>query len=1050
MKSKSIRYVTGWSVRYLKQYRLDFLVLLLLTLLLSVLSLFQINTVQRFIDAVLGGNRSHITAAFLAFAAAALAMMLRNALFESFSGRLEAKAVCSIRNRLLRHLLAVRMDQAESIPAGELLSRYDGDAARISGFFRSGTLHLLLNPLLSICGFFYLFQYSPLLSLGVFLPVPLFAVSLNALSARAGRIYENQRGIQTRYTQTACDIVQGAETIAANQMEGVMLQKMEGILKKLLQVRKRYTKNVCLSLSLIMSVTYVPGIISFLFGGILTLRGDISVSLLFAYSQLIGQINAPIVDLFSSLNDLREAEKSMRRLDDLFTLSPERTDGRTGIADSRFPIVCSRMSFSGILNRISFRVTSGECIGITGESGMGKTTLFRLICGLLEPTSGSLLLFGRDVREWKLSDLRRSIACVFQENQIFPGTVQENIRLSRPTSSLSEIRQAARPHRLPSSRTAFGLRQNLFAVPKRTKRNTPHTEGCNHMKPAKIAFLFRVPLEADMTASGGLLRHKILRRYLAALLLDSAAFPLAQIFMSLAEKRLVNAVEFHQPSFLKEVFLYCAFVFFLIFFLNSFAEYQKEKQTELAMARLKIRFSNKLMFLPPSAGKPCDNGGLLVRMDEDMSRIGELYSWSFHRFFLAVFYGGGSILLMLLLCWQLSLVILFLAILETLCLGKLSEKIRLLEESIREDSSRGIRLFLSLPGRLKSIRILSLSELMERKYSDIQESVLQRRKKQVDRLALMNAVSDLTGSLNLLAVLAAGAALYCSGYVDLGTVMAFLTVQDGISYMFSNLKDFFASLQNYSVSLRRVYEILELPAPQKDFPPPAAPSSVSRITCRRVGFRYFSESEYVLKDVSFSAESGDIIAVTGPSGAGKSTLAKLLAGFLTPTEGEIYYDNLPASCLPWGSVCTFTAYVSQFPWLFSTSAAENILGGAASGFSCQLSPETMERVRHASRLADAAGFLEEKESGYAYPLTDNGGNLSGGQRQRIALARAFLSDKKVLILDESTSALDAASENIVLESLRKEAAKGKIIFLITHKQRVCDACTRVLHLENRE
>lgn len=444
MKSKSIRYVTGWSVRYLKQYRLDFLVLLLLTFLLIVLSLFQINTVQRFIDAVLGGNRGHITAAFLAFAAAALAMMLRNTLFESFSGRLEAKAVCSIRNRLLRHLLAVRMDQAESIPAGELLSRYDGDAARISGFFCSGPLHLLLNPLLSICGFLYLFQYSPLLSLGVFLPVPLFAVSLNALSARAGRIYENQRGIQTRYTQTACDIVQGAETIAANQMEGVMLQKMEGILKKLLQVRKRYTKNVCLSLSLIMSVTYVPGIISLLFGGILALRGDISVSLLFAYSQLIGQINAPIVDLFSSLNDLREAEKSMRRLDDLFTLSPERTDGRAGIADSRFPVVCSRMCFSGILNRISFRVTSGECIGITGESGVGKTTLFRLICGLLEPTSGSLLLFGRDIREWKLSDLRRSIACVFQENQIFPGTVQENIRLSLPTASLSEIRLAAR------------------------------------------------------------------------------------------------------------------------------------------------------------------------------------------------------------------------------------------------------------------------------------------------------------------------------------------------------------------------------------------------------------------------------------------------------------------------------------------------------------------------------------------------------------------------------------------------------------------------------
>ena len=122
--------------------------------------------------------------------------------------------------------------------------------------------------------------------------------------------------------------------------------------------------------------------------------------------------------------------------------------------------------------------------------------------------------------------------------------------------------------------------------------------------------------------------------------------------------------------------------------------------------------------------------------------------------------------------------------------------------------------------------------------------------------------------------------------------------------------------------------------------------------------------------------------------------------------------------------------------------SQNIRGGTADSGNSGLS------VASAALLADAASFIDARDDGYASPVLRNGNNLSGGQKQRIALARAFFSDKRVLILDESTSALDSDSEEKVLASLRKEAAKGKIIFLISHKERLNAARSMVLHLNS--
>ena len=123
------------------------------------------------------------------------------------------------------------------------------------------------------------------------------------------------------------------------------------------------------------------------------------------------------------------------------------------------------------------------------------------------------------------------------------------------------------------------------------------------------------------------------------------------------------------------------------------------------------------------------------------------------------------------------------------------------------------------------------------------------------------------------------------------------------------------------------------------------------------------------------------------------------------------------------------------------SIRENILGGAVP------IEQTTTDILRAARLADAASFIESREDGYSSILLENGRNLSHGQKQRIALARAFLSDKSVLILDESTSALDEVSKDRILDTLRREAKKGKIIFLISHKERLNASCSFILRLD---
>lgn len=529
--------------------------------------------------------------------------------------------------------------------------------------------------------------------------------------------------------------------------------------------------------------------------------------------------------------------------------------------------------------------------------------------------------------------------------------------------------------------------------------------------------------------------------YILALMIDAMVFPLAQVFTSFSEKWLVNAVEFHDSLYMNGVYILSTVIFILIFFVNPLAEYYKEKNVSGMIRSLKDRMTDRLLHFPLEYYTNVDSGKIIVQMTSDIDGVKALFSWSLHRFFLAVFYGFGSVVLMFWLCWQLSIIILILAFFEILGMSKVSVRIQKLSREIQEGKAGGNNLYSAFIKCLKCIKMLSLHDIMYEKFLGVNTEITELQIKRGSHIARMNVVNDFFSAVNLLGVLFAGIILYFGGYVDMGSVMAFLVVQDGVTYMFVNLKDFFATLQQYIINIKRVYEVIDndLMQKEKDILYRQA-IALSEIQCKNVYFKYNQESEYILEDVNIKVSKGDIAAVVGESGNGKSTLVKLIMGFYQPTKGNVFYDDIINMKITNDEICRLCAYVPQSPYLFYDTIAENIKGGNETA--------TFDMVRNAAALADATDFIMSRDQEFETMVLERGAGYSGGQRQKIAIARAILSNKSVIVFDEATSALDLESEKVICDYLQKEARKRKIIVIVSHRESVNAICNRVFRIEN--
>jgi len=242
-------------------------------------------------------------------------------------------------------------------------------------------------------------------------------------------------------------------------------------------------------------------------------------------------------------------------------------------------------------------------------------------------------------------------------------------------------------------------------------------------------------------------------------------------------------------------------------------------------------------------------------------------------------------------------------------------------------------------------------------------------------------------------------------------------------------------LQLARAHLERLMDVLDAAPEQDRRQVQNAPPLMGEIELRQVSFRYDPRGPEVLRDISFTIQPGQKVALVGRTGSGKSTLAMLLLGLYPPTEGEVLYDGIPSGRLDYATLRSQFGVVLQEPAVFSSSIRHNI------AFNDPAVP--FERVVEAAHLAEIHDEIMALPDKYDSPVAERGQNLSGGQRQRIALARVFLLDPPILILDEATSALDTISERKVQQAIGT-ASRDRTVIMVAHRLSTFADADRIL------
>jgi ATP-binding cassette subfamily B protein len=304
------------------------------------------------------------------------------------------------------------------------------------------------------------------------------------------------------------------------------------------------------------------------------------------------------------------------------------------------------------------------------------------------------------------------------------------------------------------------------------------------------------------------------------------------------------------------------------------------------------------------------------------------------------------------------------------------------------------------------------------------EEAVDARVRLTVRQTVFSLVVTMITAVGSALVLAVGAWGVLRGRLSAGELLVVMGYIASLYKPLEQISNTVSGLQEQFITLRSALNLLDT-EPEIEERPGALPvhDSLGTVTFDDVSFTYAGRRG-TLREVSFHAPAGSRVAVVGPTGAGKSTLLSLLPRFYDPARGRVLLDDRDLRDLRLGDLRAQISVVHQEPLLFSASIEDNIRYGRLEA--------TDEEVRDAARAANADDFIGALPQGYDTLLGERGARLSGGERQRVSVARAFLKDAPILILDEPTSAIDSRTEAVILEALERLMV-GRTTFMVAHR-----------------
>ncbi len=416
-------------------------------------------------------------------------------------------------------------------------------------------------------------------------------------------------------------------------------------------------------------------------------------------------------------------------------------------------------------------------------------------------------------------------------------------------------------------------------------------------------------------------------------------------------------------------------------------------------------------------------GNLVVRMTNDINQIQNVVMMTFQILFrLPLLFIGSFILAVATLpslWWVLVLMVVLIVAMTSLMMGMMGPRFAkfqtLLERinAIAKENLRGVRVvksFVREKDQFAKFTQVSDELLGENLYIGYAFSIVQ---------PVMMMISY--GAVFLSIWLVAGMAESDPSVV--GSIASFVNYLSQIIFTIVMVGFLGNSVTRAMISLRRIREILDT-EPAMTFKDVKDEELEGSLSFENVTFTYPNDEEPILKDVSFDIAAGEMVGVVGATGAGKSTLAQLIPRLFDPQQGSIKIGGKDIRTVSEGTLRKTVSIVLQRAILFSGTIADNLRQGKGDA--------TVSEMERAARIAQASEFISRMDLAFESPVEERGTNFSGGQKQRMSIARGIVSNPRILIFDDSTSALDAKSERLVQEALNKDL-KGTTTIIIAQK-----------------
>ncbi|MFJ4684751.1 ABC transporter ATP-binding protein [Streptomyces sp. NPDC088789] len=481
-------------------------------------------------------------------------------------------------------------------------------------------------------------------------------------------------------------------------------------------------------------------------------------------------------------------------------------------------------------------------------------------------------------------------------------------------------------------------------------------------------------------------------------------------------------------------------VFLVAGLLMAMATRLVNRAVNRTMYRMREDVQTKLSRLPLSYFDKRQRGEVLSRATNDIDNIGQTLQQTMGQLINSVLTVIGVLVMMFYVSWILALVALVtvpLSFLVATRVGKRSQPHFVAQW--RTTGKLNAHIEEMYTGHTL-VKVFGRQDESARQFAEQNDELYEAGFKAQFNSGIMQPLMMFVSNLNYVLVAVVGGLRVASGSLSIGDVQAFIQYSRQFSMPLTQVASMANLVQSGVASAERIFELLDAEEQSADPVPGVRPEELrGRVALERVAFRYEPDKP-LIEDLSLTVEPGQTVAIVGPTGAGKTTLVNLLMRFYEVSGGRITLDGVDIAGMSRDELRSGIGMVLQDTWLFGGTIAENIAYGSAREV-------TRGEIEEAARAAHADRFVRTLPDGYDTVIDDEGSGVSAGEKQLITIARAFLSDPVILVLDEATSSVDTRTEVLIQKAMAK-LQHGRTSFVIAHRLSTIRDADTILVMEN--